>query len=199
MTEDADSINTAIGRRVHELRTSRKESLETLASRSGVSRSMISLIERGEASPTAVVLDRLASALGISMAALFGSASERGASDDPLLRRAAQTEWKDPQSGYTRRLLTSPTGRSPLQLAEVRFPAGARVAYESGRHDGSLHQQVWVLKGRIDVAQGERRHVLQKGDCLAVRLDQPLVFSNPTEREAHYLVALCDFAAPYKH
>ncbi|MBE0628354.1 MAG: helix-turn-helix transcriptional regulator, partial [Burkholderia vietnamiensis] len=65
-------INERIARRVRDLRTLRGYTLDTLAARSGVSRSMISLIERASASPTAVVLDKLAAGLGVSLAALFG-------------------------------------------------------------------------------------------------------------------------------
>ena len=60
---DATNINQRIAERVRELRAARGLSLEALAAQSGVSRSMISLIERGESSPTAVVLDKLAVAL----------------------------------------------------------------------------------------------------------------------------------------
>lgn len=195
MSLSAEETNARIGRRIHALRTARSDSLETLAARSGVSRSMISVIERGQASPTAVVLDRLASALGVSLGELFGETPAAAAPAAPLVRQTDQVEWVDPQSGYVRRRLSPPAWPSPLQLAEVRFPAGARVAYEGGRVDGTLHQQVWVLKGRIEVSQGDQHHRLLKGDCLAVRLTEPLVFANPTDQEAHYLVALCDAAA----
>ena len=64
-------LNEQIAARVRQLRAARGLSLEGLAERSGVSRSMISLIERGETSPTAVVLERLAVGLDITLAGLF--------------------------------------------------------------------------------------------------------------------------------
>jgi len=60
-----------IAERVGELRAAQGLSLDALASKSGVSRSMISLIERGESSPTAVVLEKLAAGLGVMLASLF--------------------------------------------------------------------------------------------------------------------------------
>ena len=57
--------------RVRELRAASGLSLDELAGRCGVSRSMISLIERGESSPTAVVLEKLAVGLNVSLASLF--------------------------------------------------------------------------------------------------------------------------------
>ena len=59
-------INTRIATRLRDLRDARGYSLDTLAERSGVSRSNISLIERGQSSPTAVVLDKLAIGLGVA-------------------------------------------------------------------------------------------------------------------------------------
>ena len=67
----ASDLNARIAERVRELRATRGLSLDALASKSGVSRSMISLIERGESSPTAVVLEKLAAGLGVMLASLF--------------------------------------------------------------------------------------------------------------------------------
>src|SRR5262249_39036124 len=60
---DEPSVNQRIAVRVRQLRTARDMSLDALAERSGVSRSMISLIERGETSATAVLLEKLAAGL----------------------------------------------------------------------------------------------------------------------------------------
>ncbi len=187
-------INERIARRVRDLRTLRGYTLDTLAARSGVSRSMISLIERASASPTAVVLDKLAAGLGVSLAALFGGERD-DAPVQPLVKRAQQAEWRDPASGYLRRNLSPPGWPSPLQLVEVDFPPGARVAYDTGGRDSALHQQVWVLGGRVDVTLGDALHELHEGDCLAMRVDQPLIFSNPTAQGARYVVAICDATA----
>ena len=187
-------INERIARCVRDLRSTRGLTLDALAARSGVSRSMISMIERGAASPTAVVLEKLAAGLSVSMASLFGGASA-SAPAQPLVRREQQAQWRDPQSGYTRRSVSPPNWPSPLQLVEVDFPAGARVAYETASRENVIHQQVWVMEGRIDVELGDQRHSLHPGDCLAMRLDQPLIFSNPGSQTARYVVAICDLSS----
>ena len=68
------------------LRSDRGLTLDGLSERTGVSRSMISLIERGESSPTAAVLDKLAAGLGVTLASLFAEKDSQSAS--PLARRA---------------------------------------------------------------------------------------------------------------
>src|SRR5881275_1926279 len=105
MEETASGLNERIAARVRELRAAHSLSLDTLASKSGVSRSMISLIERGESSPTAVVLEKLAGGLGVTLASLFDAASTAAApaENGPIARRADQPQWRDPASGYIRR------------------------------------------------------------------------------------------------
>lgn len=180
-------LNKRIAERVHALRASRGLTLDALAERSGVSRSMISSIERAECSPTAVLLERLAAALGVALASLF---DVRDRNAKPLARLADQQRWRDPASGYIRRNV-SPSGfASPIQIVEVEFPPGAQVAYETGARDVCVHQQVWVLEGDIDVRVGEEWHELHAGDCLAFILDRPTAFHNRTRQSARYAVVI---------
>jgi transcriptional regulator with XRE-family HTH domain len=180
-------LNQRIARRVGDLRAARGLTLEALAERSGVSRSMISLIERGESSPTAVLLERLAAGLSVPLAFLFDAPR---ATAQPVARRADQARWRDPASGYLRRNVSPGGFPSPIQIVEVEFPRGARVAFDTGARDARVHQQIWVLEGAIDVTVGEDRHELQKGDCLAFALDRPVTFHNRTGKSARYAVVI---------
>jgi mannose-6-phosphate isomerase-like protein (cupin superfamily) len=64
------------------------------------------------------------------------------------------------------------------------------VAYETGPREPAVHQQIWVLEGRIDVTVGDTLHRLEAGDCLALVLDQPLSYFNPTRQVTRYAVVL---------
>ena len=188
-------LDERIAERVRDLRVAQGLSLEALATKSGVSRSMISLVERGESSPTAVVLDKLATGLGVVLASLFDAPAAE-APHGPIARRDEQPEWRDPASGYVRRSVSPPGVPQPFRIVEVRFPAGARVAFETGARDARVHQQVWVLEGAIDVTVGDERHQLRKGDCLAMRLDRPTMFHNPTRKPTRYAVVIASEPAP---
>lgn len=181
-------LDALIAMRVRELRKARGHSLDTLADLSRVSRSMISLIERGETSPTAAVLNRLANALGVTLASLF--AEEAGTAPVPLSRLADQQVWKDPATGYERRHV-SPSGyATPIELVEVAFPAGETVTFETIIRNVVTHQQVWVLEGEMIVTvDGDASH-LRVGDCLAMVLGQRITFHNPTKKLARYAVVL---------
>ncbi|HKQ66255.1 MAG TPA: XRE family transcriptional regulator [Methylomirabilota bacterium] len=190
----ASDLNERIAERVRELRAGQGLSLDALATKSGVSRSMISLIERGESSPTAVVLEKLAAGLGVMLASLFDAPAAPQPSG-PVARREDQPQWRDPASGYVRRNVSPAGAPQPMQIVEVQFPAGARVAFETGARDTRVHQQVWVLEGAIDVTVGAERHRLRKGDCLAMQLDRPTMFHNPTRKPTRYAVVIATDAA----
>ena len=182
-----EDINSRISRRVQALRSDRGMSLEALATKCDVSRSMISLIERGETSPTAVVLEKIAAGLGVTLASLFEDAAKP---PRPVSTAADRVAWKDPQSGYVRRNISPDGFPSPIRIVEVSFPAGATVAYESGARDSEVAQQIWVQDGAIEVTVGRTTHKLGKDDCLAMNLDAPVTFRNRTRKAARYIVVL---------
>ena len=183
----APLINARIAGRVRSLRDARGLSLDALAAKCAVSRSMLSLIERGEASPTAVVLEKIATGLGVPLARLFDDTS---APANPLSRRAERTPWQDPQSGYVRRNISPPNFPSPIQIVEVSLPPGARVAYDTAAREVRIHQQIWVQEGELEVRVGAVTHQLAEDDCLAMQLNEPIAFRNSSRRTARYIVVL---------
>lgn len=183
----AQDINARIGGRVRALRAEQGLSLEALAAKCGVSRSMLSLVERGESSPTAVVLEKIATGLGVALAALFDDTS---APPSPLSRREDRTAWRDPQSGYLRRNISPAGFPSPIQIVEVVLPAGARVAYETGAREPAIHQQIWVQEGSIEVTLGDETYRLDEDDCFAMQLNDTMTFHNTTREPARYLVVI---------
>ena len=183
----APDINARIAGRVRALRTDLRhdprcprremprQPLDDLAGRAG------------ESSPTAVVLDKIANGLGVPLATLFDDAS---AAANPVSRRDDRTPWRDPQSGYVRRNISPANFPSPIQIVEVVLPAGARVAYENSARDVSIHQQVWVQEGSIEVTLGSVTYRLAEDDCLAMQLDEPTAYRNRTRKPARYIVII---------
>jgi len=183
----AAATTARIARRVAALRRQHGLSLEALGERCRISKSMLSLIERGESSPTAVVLERLAAGLGVTLASLF---EDDAAPPSPLARRDQQLQWRDPASGYLRRNLSPPNHPSPLQLVAVELPPGARVMYDSAARRSTAHQQVVVLEGVVEALSGDLTVRLEAGDCLAMRLDRNNGYHNPGRKPARYIVAI---------
>ncbi len=183
---DETDLDRRLGARLKGVRQARGMTLDQLAARSGVSRAMISRVERGESSPTAALLDRLCAGLGIVLSTLFRDEAKAG----PLAKRADQPVWTDPASGYVRRNVSPAGTGSRLEIVEVEMPAGARVLLDAPRGGFRLDQQLWLLEGELTLTVGGREHRLAAGDCLAMLLDGPIAFHNPGEGPARYAVVL---------
>lgn len=182
-------INIRIAQQVRELRLARGYTLDVLATRCQVSRSAISLIERGEASPTAVVLEKLANGLGVPLTQLF-DIPQNDQSPQPMVRRTQQSEWKDPETGYIRRQVSPPNWKSPSQIVEIEFPPQSRITYEISETSKVVQQQLWVVEGGIDIQLGEACYALSTGDCLAMQLNQPVIYSNNSSQVARYILVV---------
>ena len=187
------SIDQLISERIRDLRKLRALTLESLAKSSGVSRSTISLIERGETSATAAILGKLAQALQVPLASLFEAASATNA-PQPVARGAEQQIWQDPATGYVRRHLSPFGGAAPLELVEITFPPGQSVTFDNHLRQAALHQQMWMLEGCMQIQLGTQHWQLQAGDCLAMELNQTIVFTNTSQKPARYVLALVNAA-----
>ncbi|WP_217552439.1 helix-turn-helix domain-containing protein [Streptomyces sp. GbtcB6] len=192
----ADPLVRQIAARVRTERERRRWTLAQLADASGVSPAMISRIERGESSPTAVVLGKLSAAFQLSVASLLTLAegAQEPVADTPGVRRVTDAdEWRDPGTGYRRRQITGP--RFPAEIAEIRLPAGARVPYPAAAF-AFVRQLVWVLDGRLTFHDGATVHELDAGDTIELGAPAERVFANTTGAECRYAVVLTRDARP---
>ncbi len=185
-TTDHD-IETAISERLKTLRARSGLTLDELAGRSGVSRAMISRIERAEASPTAALLARLSEALGLSLSAFF---ADDEPATSPLSRYDDQKLWRDPQTGYLRRSVSPPGTPSRVDIVEVDFPARARVSFPPREESRVMTQHVWLFEGVLEMIIGDTVHTLHPGDCLYMDIGDAFDFHNPSDKPARYAVVL---------
>jgi transcriptional regulator with XRE-family HTH domain len=185
MSKISDTLDHCLGERIRAERLSRGWSLSELAERAGVSRAMIHKVERGESSPTAALLGKLAGALSLSVSTLVARAE---ASGQRLLRRGEQPVWTDPATGYRRRHV-SPIIDLPLEIVEVELPPGAEVPYGAAAF-AFLRQLVWVIEGALTFVEGETIHRLNDGDCLALGPPTDCCFRNESDRPCRYAVVL---------
>jgi transcriptional regulator with XRE-family HTH domain len=181
----AIDLTQAISSRVKTEREARNWSLSELAERSGVSKAMISKIERGEASPTATVLGRLSGAFGLTLSTLLALAEQTG---ERLARRADQAIWQDPETGYIRRRISPPTG-GVLELLEIELPVGVKVPYPSDAFVFQ-HQQIWVTQGVLNFREGKQEYRLKAGDCLQLGAPVECEFFNAGDEVCRYVVGL---------
>jgi transcriptional regulator with XRE-family HTH domain len=168
-------------------REARGWTLADLAARSGVSRAMVSKIERREASPTAALLGRLSAALGLTLSQLF--AQTEGDPGGQIARADRQPIWRDPETGFQRRSL-SPPGALPLELVWGELPPGAEIDYPAASYAFIADQQLVVINGELSIVQGDTVHELEAGDCLRFGPPRDVTFRNPGAARCRYVVAL---------
>lgn len=161
-------------------------SANDLAERSGVSRAMVSKIERLEVSPTAVLLGRLCNALGITLSGLIASAE--ASSSPPIARSGEQPVWRDPHTGLLRTMVSPRNTGSNVELVHVELPPGAEVVYDAVRN--AYDQHLLVLQGKLTLREGEDNIELNAGDCMHSRVDVAHTFRNRGRGPCKYLVVI---------
>ncbi|GIE51427.1 DNA-binding protein [Amorphoplanes nipponensis] len=179
-----DELDARLASRIAELRVGRGWSLDDLAARTGVSRSTLSRLERGEISPTAALLGKLCTAYGRTMSRLL---AEVEAEPPAVVRAADQALWRDGSAGFTRRGVSPPHAGLRGELIEGVLDAGADIGYDAPPVTG-LEQHVWVLDGCLELTDDRTPHRLEAGDCLRFRLWGPTRFRNPGPGPVRYAV-----------
>ena len=168
------------------LRRGRGLTLEDLAVGSGVSRAMLSKVERGEKNPTLVVAAKVAEGLGVGLSELLGTEERREVVVIPRERRSTM---RDPESGFERQLLSPPFGGRGVEFVRNVVPVGA----SSGRfppHRHGVEEYIVVEKGLLRAVLGVEERVLREGDALYFEADVPHRFDNAGDEECSYYLVI---------
>jgi transcriptional regulator with XRE-family HTH domain len=176
---------TALAERVRAERTRQRLSLDALAERSGVSRSMLSAVERGEKTPTVLVLHRIAVGLGSSVARLLG---EERAAPVILLRRDEQMVARDP-AGWERRTLSPVLPGVDFELMRTTIPPGVDAG-EFPPHPAGSREYVAVESGTLRLTVAGVPYDLDAGDSIYYAADVSHAFANPGDAPCAYYLAV---------
>ncbi len=185
MDTKVNNLDQLLAERLRQERKARGWSMADLAERSGVSRAMIGKIENAEASPTATLLSRIATAFGMSLSTLLARAESAGGA---LRRIDEQTCWTDPDTGYLRRAVSAPHA-SGAEIVEVTLPAGAKVSFPASSYMMATHQ-ILVLDGILAFHDGPERHEIGPGDLYTPGPPSDRAYENAADTPCRYLVIL---------
>jgi transcriptional regulator with XRE-family HTH domain len=175
-----------VGSQLRALRQKRGLSLRTLAELCDLSPNTISLIERGDSSPSVSTLHRLAMALGVQITAFFEVQAEPV---QVVLTRAAQRR----RSGNTQVLLESLGAGLEEQSVEpflVTMKPGADSGSQPIVHTGQ--EMVYCLQGEIEYEVAGRPYQLAVGDTLLFEAKLPHRWSNRGSGPATFLLVFGD-------
>ena len=167
MTENTDDILTRLPARLKEARRTRGLSLEAVANLSGVSRSMVSQIERGESSPTIATLWNLTRALQVDFAGLLDA--ETGAERVEVLRGAEVPSIDNMGKDCCIRILSPPEEAGGHEVYDIRLGVGG--ALKSAPHTRGAQEQLTVLEGAVRVTSGGAEAELGQGDTARYAAD----------------------------
>jgi transcriptional regulator with XRE-family HTH domain len=175
-----DDINEHLGQRVKKLRADHGWSLDDLASSSGVSRSMLSEIERERANPTLAVTVRIARAFGMTISELIETAAH--------LSTIQVTRANDPQQVFRSdkncqiRTLSPINLEKDVEFYEVRLRPGGEL--RSKPHFEGAREFLTVESGKVRIESGQTNEKLGRGDSATYRADVPHAIVNAGSSEA---------------
>lgn len=181
--DDADDLSQIFGERVRLLREQARLTLEELSQRSGVSRAMLSKVERGEKSPTIGVASAISKALGTTLTYLTNGQEEHRAV--AVVRRGERHVFRDGESGFERHLLSPAiAGISTEVLYHLLKPGtstGTLPAYPAG-----TEKQVVVVAGTLTVSMKSGDTALAAGDAMYFEADVDHAFVNRGKAQCEY-------------
>jgi transcriptional regulator with XRE-family HTH domain len=176
----ADAINRHLGGRVKQLRTAKGWSLDALANASGVSRSMLSQIEREQANPTLAVTMRIAQAFGMPLGDLL---EMPGATSAVTVIRAGDRAYHYRSDKFCRLRTLSPLNlEKDVEFYEVQLQPGG--ALRSAPHFEGTREFMTVQKGQVRLESGSDSEELAAGDSVSYRADVPHAVINTGKTEA---------------
>ena len=175
-----------LGGRVRELRRRRGLTLEELAERSGVSRAMISKLERGEKNPTLVVAARLAEGLGVTLSQLAGMEERREVVVVPRQRRMVM---RDPETGFERQLLSPNFVGRGVEFIRNEIPENS-TSGEFPPHRNGVEEHIVVERGTLRAILAGEEYLLAEGDALYFEADVPHRFDNAGEGTCSYYLVI---------
>jgi transcriptional regulator with XRE-family HTH domain len=177
----------SIGERVRALRQSRGLGLRELSRRVGITASMLSQIERGNANPSVGTLFRLAAALETTTDSFFDT-GDGPAAPSPVVRGGDRAQIVLSGGIIWERL--TPTDEHDFEFMETVYPPGASSSTERLRHPGRDYGV--VLEGTLEVTVGFTTHRLGPGDSIAFDASLPHLLSNPGPEPARTIWVVLD-------
>ena len=163
---NAADIAARLSTRLRAARKAKGLSLEAVAQLSGVSRSMLSQVERGESSPTVATLWNLTRALGTDFAGLL---DEGRRPQVAVTARADHPVIPSYGKGCTLRILSPPEQAQRHEIYDVTLEAGAAMVSEP--HWPGCREHLTVLDGAVTVEVGGDLRSLSAGDTASYAAD----------------------------
>ncbi len=177
-----------LGPHVQQLRKKKRLTLDQLAAMSGVSRSMLSQIERGETNPTFATLWNLTRALGVDLAELVRGQSNRQAAAITLAPAHFTPEIRTADGGCLLRILSPGENAGGFEWYELIIQPGGALISEAHGHGAMEH--LTLLEGALEVRSGDETVDVTAGATARYPVDAPHAIRNRTKVIARALLVV---------
>lgn len=186
----APDQSSTLAENLRRLRRERGLTLDALAQACGVSRAMLSKVERGASVPTATVLGKIAGGLEVGLSQLVGPLRDRAPA---LLSPADQPVYRDPETGFERRSLSPLFPDRRVDFARNFLPAGASAAFPP--HRRGVDEYLYVVSGTLTVVVDGARFLVESGSSLYYHGYVAHEFRNESDAPALFFVVIDSAAA----
>ena len=181
-------LNAAVARNIKAIRERKKLTLEAAARLTGVSRSMLAQMERGDANPSIAVLWKIANGYKTSFASLVALPQ-----DDPVLIRGKENQLLQEDEGrYINRPAFPFQQDTHFETYQITIAPGGRL--QAQPHMGGTEEFITVFSGQVEITAGEKQFTLGSGDSLRFRADMNHAYKNTGTQTAclHMLIHYAD-------
>lgn len=174
-----------VGERLRQLREEKRISVRKLAELTEFSASFISQVENGQASPSIGSLERIASAVGVTLGEFFAAPISDGKAG-LIVRTAAREHLKSAWSNAQIEALAPMSAGRKLEPVLITLEPGGR----SGKrpHPHAMEEFAFVLEGRVRLTLGEEAHDLEPGDAVTITPEQARAWENTGSVPSRILV-----------
>jgi transcriptional regulator with XRE-family HTH domain len=183
---EPQDVNAAVGRNVRSQRTRLAWTLEDLATRSGVSKGMLSQVEQARTNPSVATICRLATALGVSIASLVEAPEAPSAR--VVRAKEAVTLWAGGHQDSAARLLVGSGTSQQVELWDVGMAPGD--GYGSDGHPSGTRELLLVIDGELTLELDGVAHRVGAGDAIAFVADRPHAYRNRGDAPLRYALSV---------
>lgn len=173
------------------IRREKKMSLQDVADACGVSKSMLSKIEREEKNPTLQLAAQIAEGLGATLSAMLGEQERQAVA---IIRPEDRIVYRDEASGFERHLLSPAFMTKGIEFLLNVAPRGQESGWFPPHRKG-VREYLVVAQGSLRVELGDSAYVLDQGCSFYFEADVRHRFINTGDGDCRYYLVISSYEA----
>ncbi|MFV0528317.1 MAG: helix-turn-helix domain-containing protein [Lachnospiraceae bacterium] len=178
MKKNMDVLSYNLSLNLKRIRNARNLSLDAVADQTGISKSMLGQIERGQSVPTIAVLGKLADGLRVDYRELLSTQGQ----DEYIIRKSTFVPSRDHRDNY--KVYTYFPYEASRNFEVYQIQVLPQKAYETASHGENTVEYVMVNEGTLTLILPDKTHVLEAGDAIRFNTDRPHTYKNEDSEQS---------------